>query len=667
MGGYKLRLSLVIILLLVSSIFIFEFNGSKGQPSVNHVTQKVIVWGYNNPFGSENSPTDVFSVYGYDYMNSIYNGLMRRTVASDRAFVPNLASTMPTVSVDFKTWTFTLRPGLKFSDGSDLNASSIVFSYRVHLTASIDNAYSLLSQYFTNSSIVEVDNLTVQFNMLKAFAFAPQLFSQWIYSEDHFGPLYDACLADITLAACNWNTDLTGVNLQGGSGPFKVNVYDTLNNFIELAPNPFYYNALAINIETLVFRTIVDATAAQAAFAAGEIQIFDANYKAKATDFSSLVDITETFVGAPGTQEMSINHNHKYFGLGSYITTGANARTDFSASANATAARNIRKAISHTIDRDFIANEISGGLASPASTIMPSISIGWDATLVPRVYDLNVAKTFMEDAGFDYSGKTYDPVTGAMFAPFFEITVLSPIGNVDREQWAARMGIELPKIGIGVKEHVSDSFGVWGPRTVSHPVPPPNYDNGGYDVFFIGYSFELDFDITGLYEKSNWRPSGGNFYNYDNSTLETALSDYVTELDIPTRISLIKRLQEILYDDQPTIPIVYGIDHWAWNNYIVGLDGLSLSQRDFEWELVDIIGDFVTITKTVKITDQITETSFVTTTNSVTTIDTVRETTIETETQTNVANTSFNVFGIFLGMLFIIRISRFSRSKKMNI
>ena len=302
------------LVLLVTGLFPIYGVGAAGDVEVN-ADDKVLVWAYNNPFGEANSPTDSTSVYSQDYMASIYNGLLKRTIASDRAYVNDLAATYPTVSANSTVWTFTLRSGLTFSDGSALNASSVVFSYKVSLTASIDSGAGDLALYFpTNSSIWEVDNLTVRFNMSQPYAFAPGLFSRNIYSEDHFGPQYASCEANI--AACDWNTDLTGGNLKGGAGPLMMDKYDTTNNFIELVPNPNYYNFGQIKLDRIVIRTIIDATAAKAAFAAGETNIFDSQYRAKAVDFTNLAGITDVFIDEGRTQEMVPNHNHQYFGIG---------------------------------------------------------------------------------------------------------------------------------------------------------------------------------------------------------------------------------------------------------------------------------------------------------------------------------------------------------------
>ena len=51
------------------------------------------------------------------------------------------------------------------------------------------------------------------------------------------------------------------------------------------------------------------------------------------------------------------------------------------------------------IDRNTAVNEYARGLAAPATTFMPDASLGWDATLEPRSFNVTTARDFMEMAG----------------------------------------------------------------------------------------------------------------------------------------------------------------------------------------------------------------------------------------------------------------------------
>src|SRR5262249_34834007 len=59
-------------------------------------------------------------------INMVFNGLV--TLNDNLQVIPELAASLPTTSADGLTWTFTLRPNLKFSDGSPLTSQDVVYS-----------------------------------------------------------------------------------------------------------------------------------------------------------------------------------------------------------------------------------------------------------------------------------------------------------------------------------------------------------------------------------------------------------------------------------------------------------------------------------------------------------------------------------------------------------
>lgn len=632
------KLGMLAFLVLLTSSMVPLFGVSASSPHLNLKEEKVIIWAQNADFGNENSVFELSSVYAGYYLQSMYAGLLRRTIASDQQFVPDLAAADPVVSADGLNWTVQLRPGLKFADGTDLNASAVKFSYTLGLTASITDTASGNFPYLNNDSVVvdAAKPLEVKFNLLKPFAFAAGLLSFAIVSPDPvtgFGQQWDDCNSGILLA-CTINA-IDGSDLKGESGPFQVESYSVPNNFASLVPNPFYYMADQIKLDRLVITTIGDSTAAQAALAGGEINLFDANYKAKVNELDDIPGLTEQIVGAAVWQEMYVNHLHPYFGAGNFTTA---TRTDYTALGNYTAARLIRYAMTHMVDRNFAANEIAQGLGSPASIPVPQIVAGFDDTLEPRAYDLTLARSYMAEAGFDFTGKTYDAATGAMNTPFFEITLLSPTGNPDREQWATRMAAELPKIGIGVKEHLQVGFADIYPRVFDQLVPPVLHDQGGYDVSFVGWFSPIDYTATGTYDKASWIPNGGSVINWENATMEAQANLFETELDVPTRIAAFKVWQAMLYYNEVSMPIIYTQDHWAWDESIVGMDASSLGSRNFEWETVDInLEGPVTVTDTL--------------TNTATT----------TEETTKTTESPISVLTIFFGITFTAFIAIYRR------
>jgi ABC-type transport system substrate-binding protein len=145
----------------------------------------------------------------------------------------------------------------------------------------------------------------------------------------------------------------------------------------------------------------------------------DAQYFPDWTDFEGLTGIEGVLAKDPGHQEMSINMRHPVMGTGELTPVGTPE-----------AAKWIRQAISHSTPRDVIVDEILNGLGAPASSTIPDALAGFDDTLEPYAYDLDVAIDLMEDAGFTIitTIPTEDTgITGLVFLSFLGLAALEAL------------------------------------------------------------------------------------------------------------------------------------------------------------------------------------------------------------------------------------------------
>ena len=143
----------------------------------------------------------------------------------------------------------------------------------------------------------------------------------------------------------------------------------------------------------------------------------------------------------------------------------------------------------------------------------------------------------------------------------FSINLLSPNTSAARNQWSLHIETNLSRIGIGVTEHESTGWGNIAPRTWSYPYFDydyiPTYEQGGYDLLVISNSYGLDWNPTGIYDTTSIIPGGDNYCQYSNSVYDSTLQNYLTEFDDLARKGYAKQLQQILYEDLPSISLVY--------------------------------------------------------------------------------------------------------------
>ncbi|MBK5113537.1 MAG: hypothetical protein KGD59_11190 [Candidatus Heimdallarchaeota archaeon] len=178
------------------------------------------------------------------------------------------------------------------------------------------------------------------------------------------------------------------------------------------------------------------------------------------------------------------------------------------------------------------------------------------------------------------------PVEAKNPGPFFSVSILSPNSNPARNQWATLMVEQLPKIGIDIDVFDHTGWAQISPRTWGHPgpYPVPSYDEGGYDLFLIGNGWGLDFDPTGVFTSDGITPAGDNFYQYDNPAFDWAVSNYTQSFVYADRIQYAEEIQNWLYEDQPSIAIIYKISLYAHAPGLTGWEPLlwASSQQPME-------------------------------------------------------------------------------------
>ena len=181
--------------------------------------------------------------HGYPFIN---NALLR--VAPDSRYVGDLAESW-TVSDDGLTYTFSLRPDVKFSDGSDFTSQDVAFTYNQVKENPAGNEYVDLSRLET---VETPDDLTVVFHLKEAYS-----------------PFFDttACLGIVPSDSYDPETFHT---MPIGTGAWKMSQYD-VNQQMILTPNETcFYGAPKLPQVTLVY---MDGDAAFAAARSGQLDV----------------------------------------------------------------------------------------------------------------------------------------------------------------------------------------------------------------------------------------------------------------------------------------------------------------------------------------------------------------------------------------------------------
>lgn len=194
-------------------------------------------------------------------MQSIYGGLflLRSNDDGSNAKVVGNQAESGTLSSDGLTFTVKLKPGIKFSDGTAMDADAVKFSWQRSLTApcTCKPTWPLAAD---GVKVVDPTTLTLTFTQP-----------------------YAAVSAVFPTSNVNWIVSPTAVQKQGpedfkvkpvGAGPFTV-VSDQLSSKLELAKNPNYFQKGQPYLDKLTFQSIGGDQAAYQALQAGQAQAYE--------------------------------------------------------------------------------------------------------------------------------------------------------------------------------------------------------------------------------------------------------------------------------------------------------------------------------------------------------------------------------------------------------
>jgi peptide/nickel transport system substrate-binding protein len=363
---------------------------------------KVLRMGY----GSEVQTLDpIKTVFGPDIITQgmLYERLLKAN--ADRTQVgPGLAEKWE-ISEDGKTYVFTLRDGLKFSDGSPLTAEDVAFSFN-RMRFQKDTAYA--GPFQPLAKIEASDGKTVKMTLDRKFSPFLTLCEIW-----NTGIVSKAAVEKAGDEAFGKSPTVT-------SGPFKF-VEWKAGDRVVMARNENYYRAGLPKLDGLEFIYVPDDNTRVAMLQAGELDV------TMGVPFSRLKELKDAGVNAmtedsSATYDMLINHSVEPFNNLKFC-----------------------QAVSHGIDRQAISDSVTFGAGVPATSIFsPSLEY-FDKSLPIIVRDVAKAKALLAESGNSN--------------PSFELMVNA--GIADEDKASVLIQSQLAEVGITVTISKIDPGQAW--------------------------------------------------------------------------------------------------------------------------------------------------------------------------------------------------------------
>ena len=440
-------------------------------------------------------------------------------------------------SEDGLTWTFTMRDGLKWSDGTDLNAKDFEYSFKrmVNPDTAAPYAETCLGMIdgFDAAQAGDADALNV-----KASDDGKTLTIVLSYPCSYFDKMAAfATMSPVQQATVEANGDswCTSADTFVSNGPYMITDW-TPSERIVLTKNPNYvggWDSSKIVSDTITLLLLEDSSASFAAYNSGEAQLI------KDVPTDEIPSLTKAEDGGDFYVDTI---------LGTYYVS-LNLQRDAFKDAK------VRKALSLAIDRDYVANTIMQGTYEPAYNfvgpgIVDETGMFYDNAnggepYISDDYEANLeeAKSLLAEAGYP-DGEGFPTITYSANDSGYHI----PVAEYVQQAWGD-LGIT-----VNIDKVEWSSF-------------LPLRRAGDYDISRNGWSMDYN-DPSNMLELFTTN-NGNNDGKYANPEFDQVIEDSRVA-DKTTHFEKLHEAEDILMNDAACIPVAYYNDFWLQSPSLKG-------------------------------------------------------------------------------------------------
>ena len=474
-------------------------------------------------------PSYTNNSFASPFLANLFEGLV--TYDENGELAPGNAESWES-NEDMTVWTFHLRDGLKWSDGTPLTAEDYVYSALHVMTPTTTSQYvNMMTDYIVNGQeyydgavsaeevgVKALDENTVEYTLKQPTPFFADVTSMWVYS-----PVQEATVE------ANGDKWSTAADTYVSNGPFKVSEIN-MGESVVLAKNENYWDAENVTLEKLTFRYILDQSTALTAYENGEV---DGVRNIPAGDIARLK--------AEGAGTNTINV---------YGTVYYNFNCEKEPYNNPL----VRKALNLAIDREAIINNVAQLDAQPAYSILaPGYMVDGKDILEGRSTfemspnaDVEAAQAALAEAGYP-NGEGFPTVQ----LSFYSDDTVKKVAEAIQEMWETNLGINV--------EVTSADWAVFY----------SGVQNGDYEVAAMGWSADYVNPISFLPLLVTGDVTNTSFYS--NPEYDALVEQIKVERDPAAFAQLVKEADELVSSDYPVLPLYYKADTYLLKDYVSGV------------------------------------------------------------------------------------------------
>jgi hypothetical protein len=481
------------------------------------------------------------AVDGANYILYAFENLLK--IDKEGKVVPGLAEKYE-ISDDQLTWTFHLRDGLKWSDGSDFTAEDFVYSWQRMVDPNVAAPYAqtvlgMVEGY--DEAIGKPDaegNTTIDPDPTKLKVEATDDKTLVVHMAKPT-PYFDKLAAFVSLSPVK--KDVVEANPDGWSidpktyistGPFKLTDWKP-GSYLMFEKNENYWDADSVKLDGIKCLLMEDQNAAFSAYESGDALMIKSIPTQEITTLKERADY------------------HLDPILGTYYLDLNNTLDEFKDS-------RVREALSLALDRKYISEVITAGTYTPATGFVSEGVTDWDGTVwqdnitdssayinvEDHAGNLAKAKELLKEAGYENGVGLPEMVYSTNDASYHK-----KIAEYLQQAWG--------ELGLKVEVNIVE----WKSFT-------PQRRSGNYQIARDGWVMDYN-DPSNILELA-LTGNGNNNAKYSNPEFDALMEKAATEKDPQTRFGYFHQAEDLMMKDTAMVPLLYYNDFYLQSDKITG-------------------------------------------------------------------------------------------------
>jgi peptide/nickel transport system substrate-binding protein len=534
-------------------------------------------------------PAKVYDNAGAAKLYTIYQNLIFFKDPYTDQYSPILATQVPSVenggiSADGKTYTFTIRKGVKFHEGGDLTPEDVVYSFkRAMISDPAGGPMWMMLEALTGSDTTRQDDKFVPdifekidkavetkgdkviLHLPKAY---PPLLGILCYSAaavlDKEWAIANGCWDGNIANAAKYNMPDEGKEplraIANGTGPYKLRLWETSKQFVferfdgYWGPKPKIKTAIVKYVPEHATRMLMLKAGDADRIHVGKTFLHEVEGM-KGVKITKLPQLAVT--GALFCQKIDPTGNPS---IGSGKLDGEGIPPDFFSDIN------VRKAFMHAYDADTFLKEVLNGLGSLPGT--PLISgLAYKKEIPMYAFDLKKSEAYMKKA---WGGKVWEKG--------FKMIITHNTGREEREAAALMLKENIESLNPKFRIEV---------RNVDWKDYMPAIRQFRYPIFIIGWGADYPDPHNFMYPYMSSNGTYGKYMGYNNPDVDKLLKAGIENVEPDKRAAAYDKLQTIWYEDALGIALFQPLELFVYRDYISGYKRNPMFSQtvEFFWDI----------------------------------------------------------------------------------